>query len=46
MPEQGLLDGLELRASIENLFDETYRPYLTTRNAPGRNLKLSVAKTF
>lgn len=46
VPDSGLLEGLELRGSIENLTDETYRPYLATRNAAGRNIKFSIAKVF
>ncbi|AJE48381.1 TonB-dependent receptor domain-containing protein [Celeribacter indicus] len=45
-PEAGPLAGVELRASVENIFDETYSPYLSSRNSSGRNLKLSIAKVF
>ncbi|SLN60373.1 TonB-dependent heme receptor A precursor [Aquimixticola soesokkakensis] len=45
-PNAGLAEGIEFRATVENLFDETYRPYLSTRNATGRSLKLSLSKTF
>ena len=45
-PDEGALAGYEFRVAVENLFDETYKPYLSTRNATGRNFKLSVAKTF
>lgn len=47
-PDSGALEGTELRLSIENLTDVTYRPYLTStnRNAPGRSVKFTVAKTF
>ncbi|WP_171060777.1 TonB-dependent receptor domain-containing protein [Poseidonocella sp. HB161398] len=45
-PEQGALAGYELRASLDNILDETYRPYLSTRTAPGRSVTLSLAKTF
>ncbi|WP_161556169.1 TonB-dependent receptor domain-containing protein [Mangrovicoccus ximenensis] len=45
-PEQGALAGYELRASFDNLLDEEYRPYLSTREAPGRSVTLSIAKTF
>lgn len=40
------MEGVEFRAGVENLFDTTYKPYLSSSNAPGRTLKLSVAKTF
>jgi hemoglobin/transferrin/lactoferrin receptor protein len=45
-PDSGALKGMELRASIENLTDETYRAYLSTRNGAGRTFKLSLVKTF
>lgn len=45
-PDSGWAEGVEFRASIENFTDETYRPYLSTRNALGRNVKLSVSKVF
>jgi hemoglobin/transferrin/lactoferrin receptor protein len=44
--QQGTFKGVEVRAGIENLFDREYRPYLSTRNATGRNFKLTIAKTF
>lgn len=44
--QTGTLAGLEVRAGIENIFDKAYQPYLSTRNSPGRNFKLSLAKTF
>jgi len=45
-PQEGTLAGFEVRAGIENIFDKNYLPNLSTRNAPGRNFKLTVAKTF
>jgi hemoglobin/transferrin/lactoferrin receptor protein len=47
-PDNGALEGTELRLGIENLFDETYRPFLTSpnRNAKGRNIKFTLVKTF
>ena len=45
-PQSGALEGSELRVGVENIFDKEYRPHLATRNAPGRNVKLTVAKTF
>tara|TARA_B100000678_G_scaffold291620_1_gene309904 strand:- start:354 stop:2360 length:2007 start_codon:yes stop_codon:yes gene_type:complete len=45
-PEGGVLEGLSLRFSVENLFDHTYTPYLSTRYAPGRNLKFAITKAF
>ncbi len=46
LPQEGALAGFELRAGIENIFDKAYQPNLSTRNSPGRNFKLTVAKTF
>ncbi|WP_253283813.1 TonB-dependent receptor domain-containing protein [Ruegeria sp. HKCCD6428] len=45
-PQEGALAGFELRAGIENIFDKAYQPNLSTRNSPGRNFKLTLAKTF
>ena len=45
-PQSGALEGAELRVGIENVFDKDYQPWLATRNAPGRNLKLTLAKSF
>ncbi len=46
LPQEGALAGFELRAGIENIFDKAYQPNLSTRNSPGRNFKLTLAKTF
>lgn len=45
-PQNGVFEGTEIRVGIENIFDKSYLPYLSTRNAPGRSLKLSIARTF
>lgn len=45
-PQNGIFEGTEFRVGIENVFDKAYQPYLSTRNASGRNLKLTIAKTF
>ena len=45
-PQDGILEGTEVRFGIENLFDREYRTQLSTNNAPGRNFKLSLAKNF
>ncbi|MEM1374772.1 MAG: TonB-dependent receptor [Pseudomonadota bacterium] len=45
-PRSGALEGTEIRASINNLFDEQYRAYGTSRFGEGRNVVFSVAKTF
>lgn len=45
-PQNGVFKGTDFRVGIENIFDKAYRPYLSTRNAPGRSLKLTIARTF
>ena len=45
-PQKNFFKGYEFRASIENVADAEYQPYFTTRTALGRNIKLSIAKTF
>ena len=45
-PQKNFFKGYEFRASIENVADAEYQPYLTTRPGLGRNIKLSIAKTF
>jgi hemoglobin/transferrin/lactoferrin receptor protein len=46
-PSQGVMKGVEVRFGIDNLFDTKYQPatYFSTP-AKGRNIKLSLAKTF
>ncbi|EAQ25010.1 MULTISPECIES: TonB-dependent receptor domain-containing protein [unclassified Roseovarius] len=45
-PKRGVWDGTEFRVGIENLFDAQFTPNLATRPSPGRNFKLTLAKTF
>ncbi|SNR73482.1 TonB-dependent receptor domain-containing protein [Puniceibacterium sediminis] len=45
-PQEGVLTGTEIRFSVENAFDRDYTPALSTRPAPGRNIKLSLARMF
>lgn len=45
-PQQGVLEGAELRIGVENLFDKQYTRRLSTRPARGRNVKLTLAKNF
>lgn len=45
-PDYGVFQGTEIRLGVENVFDRDYRPRLSTRQAPGRNIKLTLAKTF
>lgn len=45
-PQNGVWAGTEFRIGVENLFDKQYQPHLSTRAATGRNVKLTLAKTF
>lgn len=45
-PQSGLLNGAQLRASMENAFDTDFTSSLSTRPNPGRNVIVSIAKTF
>lgn len=42
----GIWEDTEFRVSVENVLDHEYTPYLSTRPAPGRTFKVSLAKTF
>ncbi|MEM9434626.1 MAG: TonB-dependent receptor [Pseudomonadota bacterium] len=46
VPNSGPMEGLEIRASVENIFDKDYRQFGSSRQGTGRNFKLQVAKTF
>ena len=46
LPNSGVLDGIEIRASVENMANLSYRAFGNERNGPGRNIKLTIAKTF
>ncbi|EPX85711.1 TonB-dependent receptor domain-containing protein [Salipiger mucosus] len=47
-PEQGLLDGTEMRFGVENVADLDYVGHLAspTRNAPGRTYKVTLTQRF
>jgi len=45
-PQSGVLKGAEFRVGVENILNATYQSQLSTRVAPGRNIKLTIAKTF
>ncbi|MCV6584015.1 MAG: TonB-dependent receptor plug domain-containing protein [Marinibacterium sp.] len=45
-PQGDVWQGAELRLGVENIFNQDYQPYLSTRPAPGRNFKITLAKTF
>lgn len=44
--QNGALEGATVRLGIENAFDKSYQPNLATQAAAGRNIKLTLAKTF
>lgn len=44
--QTGALSGAEVRLGVENAFDKSYTAALATRKSPGRNVKLTLAKTF
>lgn len=44
--EMAALDGLELQAGIDNLFDESYQNNLAGDPGKGRDFRVSLAKTF
>jgi hemoglobin/transferrin/lactoferrin receptor protein len=46
VPQQGVLEGTQIRFGIENAFDKSYRPKLSSLNSTGRNFKVSLSKTF
>ncbi len=45
-PQNGVLEGTEIRVGVENLLDESYQTQFSVREAPGRNIKFTLAKTF
>lgn len=46
-PQGGQLDGIEVHMGVDNVTDRDYTPATwLTGPAPGRNLKLSVSRSF
>ncbi len=45
-PNSGVLEDTEFRISFENITDEDYRQFGSTRRGQGQNVVLSVAHTF
>ena len=45
-PQDGALKGLEVQAGVDNLFDKTFRRHLSSLDAEGRTVKLTLGKTF
>ena len=44
--DTGFLKEAKLRVGVENVFDKQYRPHLFLRDAPGRNIKVSLSAAF
>lgn len=45
-PQDGALQGLEVRAAVDNLFNKQFRRHLASLDAEGRTFKLTLARTF
>ena len=45
-PQEGALKGLEVQAGVDNLFDKNFRRHLSSLDAEGRTVKLTLGKTF
>ena len=45
-PETGAMAGTEIRFGVDNLFDRSYRSNLALDPAPGRTVKLALARSF
>ena len=45
-PQDGVLQGLEVRAAVGNLFDKQFRRRLASLDAEGRTVKLTLARTL
>jgi hemoglobin/transferrin/lactoferrin receptor protein len=45
-PQQGAFEGSEIRVGVDNILDRTYRNNLDQENGLGRNVKLTLTRTF
>ncbi|WP_312166961.1 TonB-dependent receptor domain-containing protein [Phenylobacterium sp.] len=45
-PQDGALQGLEVRAAVDNVLDKQFRRHLASLDAEGRTFKLTLARTF
>lgn len=45
-PETGAMAGTEIRFGVDNLFDRNYRSNLALDPAPGRTVKIALARSF
>ncbi|MEP4152593.1 MAG: hypothetical protein ABJL73_14920, partial [Lentilitoribacter sp.] len=46
VPEKNGYNGIEFRASIENVFDVQYQEYLSNDPGAGQNFKISLVREF
>jgi len=46
IPQSGALKDMQIRLGVENVFDRDYTPHLSTRPAPGRNVKFTLSRVF
>ena len=45
-PETGVLEGMDVTLTVENVFDADYKNNLSLDRAQGMNAKLSIGKNF
>lgn len=45
-PQDGALQGLDIRLAVDNLFDKQFRRHLNSLDAEGRTFKVTLARTF
>ena len=45
-PDYGVLEGTQLQASVENIFNAAYRDNLSNSDSKGRTFKLTLSKQF
>ena len=46
VPQRGVMKDTQIRFGMENVFDRAHTPHLSTRAAPGRNIKLTLSRLF
>lgn len=45
-PDHGVFEGTQLQASVENIFDASFRDNLSSTDSKGRTFKLTLSKQF
>lgn len=45
-PQRGVLDGMDVRFGVDNITDKTFRRHLSSLDAEGRAVKLTIGHTF